>query len=76
MLSDPVCFAKCQNRTQNMPRVTVSRKVRQKILPLPLNYTDSRFLPFALLRLMILLPALVDILFRKPCVLARLIRLG
>ncbi len=66
MFSDPVCFAKCQNHTQNMPRVIVFQKVQQKNLPLPIHYTDSLFLPFALRRLMILLPAFVDILFRNP----------
>jgi hypothetical protein len=41
-----------------------------------LFYTDRRFLPFALLLLMILRPCFVDIRFRNPWVLARLMRLG
>ena len=40
------------------------------------TYADSRFRPFARRRLMMLLPPLVDILFKKPWVLARLILLG
>ena len=35
------------------------------------TYTDSRFLPFCLLRLMIFLPCFVDILIKNPCRLAR-----
>jgi len=36
----------------------------------------SLFLPLALRRLITLLPCLVDILFKKPCVLARFFLLG
>jgi len=39
-------------------------------------YAASRFLPFCRLLLTILLPALVDIRCKKPCVRARLILLG
>jgi len=39
-------------------------------------YTANRFLPFALRLLIIFLPCLVDIRFKKPCFLARLILLG
>jgi hypothetical protein len=40
------------------------------------HYADNRILPLALLRLMILLPCLVDIRLRKPWFRARLILLG
>jgi hypothetical protein len=40
------------------------------------RYADNRILPLALLRLMILLPCLVDIRLRKPWFRARLILLG
>jgi len=39
-------------------------------------YTVKRVLPLALRRLIILLPFLVDILFKNPCVRARFILLG
>jgi hypothetical protein len=42
----------------------------------PSVYADSRMRPLALLRLMILLPCLVDIRLRKPWFRARFIRLG
>ena len=40
------------------------------------RYTDKRALPLDLRRLIILLPCLVDILFKNPCVRARFILLG
>jgi hypothetical protein len=42
----------------------------------PNHDNASRFLPFALRLLITFLPCLVDILFKKPCVLARFFRLG
>lgn len=42
----------------------------------PTGYTDKRFRPFDLRRLIIFLPCFVDIRFKNPCVLARLILLG
>lgn len=42
----------------------------------PAGYTDKRFRPFDLRRLIIFLPGFVDIRFKNPCVLARLILLG
>jgi len=40
------------------------------------GYTDNRFRPFALRRLMTLRPCLVDIRFKNPWVLERFLLLG
>jgi hypothetical protein len=76
MLLDQYCGIVKSLSMPVFPNPAFSEAVSVAKLPCSNDQADSRRLPLALLRLMILLPDLVDILFKKPCVRARFIRLG